>query len=374
MKEIRYTLVCLALISAFAPGSVSALAEDTIHIAAIYALTGIAAEENSFSLDGVRTAVNEINEQGGVLGKKIKLSVFDNESTPIGSHLAAVKAADAGVAAIVGAEWSSHSIAAAKVAQSRRIPMILNISTLPSLTKIGDCIFRVCFTDDFLGNVMAEFAYNILKARTAVVFVDLTSDYSMGLTEVFRKRFEALGGRILLELEYKLKEKKFDGLILKTKKAHADTVFLSGYTESGLIAKMLQDAGVSSVPIGGDGWTSPTFLSKGGNKLKLGYCGSHWSEEVDTDASRLFVEKYKHLGNLTIGTALGYDAVRVLADAIRRAGSADRGGIRDALAKTRDFQGVTGNITFNADREPAKNAVIIEIRDGKPRYFKTFQP
>ncbi|MCP4351462.1 MAG: ABC transporter substrate-binding protein [Desulfobacterales bacterium] len=370
MNRIRFYIFFVIMTFAFS----TAFAEDTINIAAIYPLTGPATASNSSSLVGVRIGAEEINKQGGIIGKKIKLLVFDNLSTPIGSNIAAEKAAEAEVAAIVGAGWSSHSIAIARVAQSRRIPMISNYSTNPEVTKIGKYIFRVCFTDDFQGSVMARFASRNLNAATAVVFTDLASDYSLKLSEIFRKNFEQSGGKVVVEVEYKHKQEKFDKQIKIAKRANSDVFFIFGHDESGLIVKQAQDAGISSVPLGGDGWDSLVFLSKGGSELKRGYYCTHWSESADSEISRSFVKKYKNNENFDIGTALAYDAFMVLADAITRAGSTDRDKIRGALADTRAFKGVTGTISFDANGDPVKSAVIMEISNGKQRYFKTVEP
>ncbi|MCP4351458.1 MAG: ABC transporter substrate-binding protein [Desulfobacterales bacterium] len=370
MNRIRFYIFFVIMTFVFS----TAFAEDTVNIAAICALTGPAAEDNTSSLLGVRIGAEEINKQGGIIGKKINLLMFDNLSTPIGSDIAAEKAAEAGVTAIVGAQWSSHSIATAKVAQSKQIPMISSISTNPEVTKIGNYIFRVCFTDDFQGSVMARFARKDLNAATAVVFTNLTSDFSLKLSEIFMKNFEHLGGKVVTEVGYKHKQKNFDKQIQQAGKAGSDVLFLSGHDETGLIVKQVRDAGISSVPLGGDGWSPPSFMSKGGSELKQGYYCTHWSKSADSEISRSFVRKYKNNKNFSVSTALAYDAIMVLADAIRRAGSTDRDKIRDALARTRSFKGVTGTISFDANGDPVKNAIIMEVRNGKPHYFKTVEP
>jgi branched-chain amino acid transport system substrate-binding protein len=370
MNKIIFSLGCLITITILSP----VFAEETIDIAAIYALTGVAAESNSFSLQGIHHAVNEINQRGGVLGKKLHLLVFDNQSTPIGSSVAAEEAAAANVAAIVGSDWSSHSLAVARVAQARKIPTISSYSTNPEITKIGNYIFRACFTDNFQGSVLARFARQEIKAATAVIFIDVTSDYSIGISGIFRENFERLGGKILQEIEYKLKKQPFDQQILQAKQSRVDVIFLAGHDESGLIAKQIQDAGISAVLLGGDGWSSPSFFSKGGMMLKQAYYSTHWSEFMDSERSRLFVQKYKHAGKFGVTTALGYDAVMVLADAIKRAGSTDRDKIRDAIAETRGFEGVTGTITFNIHGDPVKSVVIMEIKNGTPHYLETLAP
>jgi branched-chain amino acid transport system substrate-binding protein len=261
------------------------------------------------------------------------------------------------------------------VAQDAGIPMISSLSTNPDVTKIGGYIFRICFTDDFQGKVIARFARYDLKASTAVIFVDVTSDYSLKLSEIFRQDFEQLGGRVLLELEYKLKQLQFGEEIEKAAKAAADLIFIPGHDESGLIAKKLQDAGTSSIFMGGDGWSTAVFLKKGGSELKRGYYSTHWSAHLDTEQSRAFVKKYKiDSEDPDDNVALGYDAMMLLADAIKRAGTVDRKRIRDAIANTQSFKGVTGAIRFNENGDPIKSAVLMEIMNGQPHYLKTLKP
>jgi len=315
MKKSKFILFFLLIFLSMTP----AYGKETIDIAAIYALTGAAAESNALALRGVGYAVDEINRQGGILGRAINLLVFDNQSTPIGSTVAAKQAARANVVAIVGSDWSSHSMAVAKVAQEVGIPMISSYSTNPEVTKIGDYIFRVCFTDDFQG----EFEEEIKKAL----------------------------------------------------KSDADVIFIPGHDESGLIVDQTQDAGTSSIFLGGDGWSTPAFFRKGGSELKHGFYSTHWSVYLDTDQSRAFVKKYNiHSESHSVTTALAYDAMMLLAAAITRAVSTDRKKMRDAIANTRSFKGVTGTISFNDHGDPVKSAVFMEIKNGKARYLKTLEP
>ena len=370
MKKNRFIVFFLSLFLFAAP----ICAEEGIDIAAIYALTGAAAEANAYALRGVGYAVDEVNKKGGISGKKINLLVLDNQSTPIGSTLAAKQAAAANVVAIVGPDWSSHSLAVARVAQEVGIPMISSLSTNPEVTKVGDYIFRICFTDDFQGRVIAKFARQDLNVTTAVIFVDVTSDYSLKLSEIFRENFEPLGGRVLFELEYKIKQREFGEEIMKAVKANADVIFIPGHDESGLIVKQIQDAGSASVLIGGDGWSTPAFFRKGGSELKHGFYSTHWSAHVDTDQSRAFVKKYHILEDPDDNIALGYDAMMLLAAAISRAKSTDRKKIRDAIANISAFKGVTGTISFNEHGDPVKSAVFMEIKNGKAHYLKTLEP
>jgi len=265
---------------------VKTIAEKVIKIAAIYSLTGRAAASQKPSLEGVIYAVNELNESGGVAGKKIKLYVIDNKSTPIGSKIAAEKAAAKNVSAIIGSDWSSHSIAIAEVAQTRKIPMISNISTNPQITKIGNYIFRVCFTDDFQGKVMAKFAAGDLKAASAVVFTNITSDYSMELSREFQKNFESSGGKILFTALYKPELKNYAALIAQAKKNNPDVIFFSGHDESGFLAHKAQLAGIKAVLLGGDDWGYQSFLDKGGKYIKHGFYCTHWSIQSKNSSIR----------------------------------------------------------------------------------------
>jgi branched-chain amino acid transport system substrate-binding protein len=308
------------------------------------------------------------------LGQPVNLIVLDNMSTPIGSSLAANQAAAAGVRFIVGAAWSSHSLSIAKVAQSNRIPMISNYSTTPKLTRIGDYIFRICFTDDFQGHIMAEFARYELKARTAMVFVDLTSDYSLQLSSIFRQRFESIGGSVVAEIEYKARQKSYDSQIRQASEHTADVVFITGHDESGVIANHLQMAGVKAVFIGGDGWSDRSFFNFGGNQLKKAYFCSHWSPSSDNALSREFVRRNKDTKDFDVGSALAYDAVMIAKTAIENAQSSDHEDIKAALADIRDYRGVTGSISFDENGDPMKCAVIMEIEDGNARYLKTLCP
>jgi len=351
------------------------MAEETIRIASIYPHTGIAAEANAPSIRGVRFGVQEVNSRGSILGKKLELIEFDNISTPIGSKVAAVKAVNSNLTAIIGCAWSSNSIAVARVAQVSKIPMITNISTNPDLTKIGDYIFRVCFTDPFQGLVMARFAREDLNAETAVIFIDITSDYSMGLAEEFQKNFHNMGGKILQDFHYRKKQENFLFSIEQARNLTPDVIFLPGHYEAGHIIGEALKGGLTAIPLGGDGWGPEVFFQMGGRNSKEGYYSNHWSKDIKSELSRDFVKNYVQTNDLNHSSAaLAYDAVLLLADAIRRAGSADRARVRDALAETVNFEGVTGRISFDKQGDPVKSAVIMKISSGVSYYLKSIQP
>ena len=238
MKNSRLSLLLITLLLATASPS----AAEPVKIAGIFALSGKAAQSNKPAILGTELAVAEINRAGGVLGQQVELLLLDNNSSPIGSHLAAEHAVDAGVTAIIGSLWSSHSLAIAKVAEKNRIPMIATSSTTPSLTAIGDHIFRVCYDDNFQGAVLARFAFEELKARTVLVFVDIASDFSLNLVEIFSRSFQSLGGKIVREIEYKTGNSDYLSQVQEALAFDADIVFLAGHNESGIIAEKLQEA------------------------------------------------------------------------------------------------------------------------------------
>ncbi len=350
---------------------------DPVRIAAIFSVTGAAAPSNASSLEGARMAVQRVNRLGGVLGgRPLELVEIDNLSTPIGSKVAADKAVRLNVTAIVGAVWSSHSLAVARVAQRHALPMVTNISTHPDVTRIGDCIFRVCFTDPFQGRVMARFALGDLAAQTAVIVKDLSSDYSIGLAGEFRENFQAGGGRVLEVLGYKHSQEGFEDIGSSILRARPDIVFVPGHDESGTIIREAVRKGASAVFLGGDGWVEGSFLLRGGRDLKKGYYCTHWSEASNRPVSVRFLERMRQKDVFDAGPpgaseVLAYDAVMLIADALERAGSTNREALRRALADTRDFEGVTGSIGFDEHGDPIKDAVIMEIANGARRYLKT---
>ncbi len=362
-------LTCLGflLLNAF-----SSAAVEPIKIGAIFALSGKAKNSNLPAVLGVQLAVEEINREGGVFGNPLALLLFDNESTPIGSHLAAEKAAAAGVTGIIGASWSSHSLAIAKVAQERNVPMISPVSTIPSLTAIGNYIFRVCYTDILQGAILAHFAYRELQAKSALVFVDISSDFSLNIAQIFKTNFTALGGTVSREIEYKTGQSDYSTQIKQALGENSDIVFLAGYDESGFIAAKLQEAGGKAIPIGSDGWDAESFFTLGGNKLRLGYYINHWSPAHEDPLSQTFMMKYGSLGEIKAPTALAYDAVNMLVAAIRLAESSDHEAVRRSLADLRGFKGVTGEIDFDSGGDALKNACIVEIRDGQSKHQKCY--
>jgi len=324
-------------------------------------------------------AVAEINRAGGVMGKRIEVIVEDDRGTPEEANTVVSKLIERDrVVAVLGEVASSLSLAGAPLCQKAHIPMITPSSTNPEVTKKGDYIFRICFIDPFQGTVMARFAYRRLQARHAGILQDRKNDYSVGLARFFREEFERLGGEVVADESYQEGDTDFKAQLTALQAKRPAVLFIPGYyTEVGLIAKQARELGITCPLIGGDGWDSPQLVAIGGEAVEGGYYSNHYSIEEKRPEIAQFVRSYRaqFAGEEPDAmAALGYDAARILADAIRRAGKVDPKAIRDALARTKGFRGVTGVITLDAQRNAVKPAVILQIRGGKPRYVETIQP
>ena len=353
-------------------------ATDVIKVGEYASLTGKEAAFGQSSHEGTALAVDDLNAAGGILGKKVQLITEDDQSQAGQPSTDARKLiSDDGVAAILGEVASSRSLEAAPICQRSQIPMISPSSTNPKVTEVGDYIFRVCFIDPFQGTVMANFATKTLKMKTAAVLTDVTSDYSEGLAKFFKQSFIANGGKIVAEPNYSGGDKDFSAQLTAIKAANPDGIFIPGYyTEVGLMVLQARQLGINVPLFGGDGWDGKPLLSIGGSAVEGTYFSDHFSP-MDTNAVvQDFVKKYQAKYNATPDAmaALGYDSAMLLADAMKRAGTTDGAKVRDALAATKDFQGVTGNITIDADRNASKPAVIIEIKSGQYNYLQTIAP
>lgn len=341
-------------------------------------LTGPTATFGQSGRNGSTLAFDEINAAGGVLGVHIALHAEDDRGEPAEAASAVSKLiARDHVVALLGEAASSRTLAAAPIAQNAEIPMITPSSTNPQVTRVGSYVFRVCFTDEFQGAMLARFAAEDLKARTAVLLIDVRNDYSVGLGAAFRRSFEKLGGRVTGEQRYSEGDTDFSAQLTQMREAPADVVFVPGYyTDVGLIARQKKSLGVAGTLLGGDGWDSPRLVEIGGEALDGACFGNHYSPEDPDPAVRRFVDAYRaRFGAVpdSIG-ALAYDAARLLADAIRRAGSTSGARVREALAATKGFPGVTGGITFDLERNPVKPIAILRIEKGRYTFVKRLQP
>ncbi len=371
----------LVLPAFFAVAALSARAADTaIKIGEYASLTGKEAAFGQSSHKGTLLAIEELNDAGGVLGRKLDLLTEDDQSKPGESSTAVRKLiARDKVVAILGEVASSRSLEAAPVCQAARIPMISPSSTNPKVTDTGSYIFRVCFIDPFQGTVLAKFAKDTLHARHVAVLTSVSSAYSVGLAKFFKDRFTADGGQIVSDLKYSEGDKDFHAQLTAIKAADVEAIFVPGYyTEAALICKQAHELGILGVPIfGGDGWEAPELVQIGGADVEGCYYSTHYSPQIPTPAVQAFVKKFQaRFDGQTPDAmaALGYDSVMVLANALKRAGSTEGKKIRDALAATKDFPGVTGKTTIDAHRNATKGAVIITVKDGQFNFLQTVEP
>jgi branched-chain amino acid transport system substrate-binding protein len=342
------------------------------------ALTGPTATFALSGRNGARLAVDDLNRAGGLLGERVELLVEDDrgEASEAASAVTKLITRDH-VVALIGEFASSRTLAAAPIAQSEQVPMISPSSTNVAVTKKGDYIFRACFIDRYQGKVLATFARQNLKASTAAILVDAKSDYSVGLAEAFRGDFEKVGGRIVAELKYAEGDSDFSAQLTKLRPLSPDVLVVPGYyTDAGLIARQARSLGLTAVLLGADGWDSPKLSEIGGSAIDGAYLSNHYSVDDPAPAVRAFVDAYERAyGALPDSiAALSYDAARVLFDAIRRAGSTDGKRLRDALAETQGFSGVTGTITMDADRNPVKPAVVLRVDGSRFRLAATIAP
>jgi branched-chain amino acid transport system substrate-binding protein len=323
-------------------------------------------------------AVDEINASGGVLGRRLAVFLEDDQSRPEEAATAATKLVNQKhVVAMLGEASSSRSLAAAPICQANRVPMVSPSSTNPRVTEVGDYIFRVCFIDSFAGAVMARFAAGGLKLTRVALLVDIRNDYSIGLATYFREQFKKLGGQILAEQSYSEGDSDFHAQLTQLKAVNPEAIYVPGYyTEVGTIARQARELGIKVPFLGGDGWDSPKLWEIGGEALNGSYFANHYSVDDPNPAVQRFVADYRARYKAVPDAlaALGYDAARILADAMRRAGSTAGEKVRDALASTKDFPGVTGKITLNADRNPIKPAVMLRIENGRFVYVETLNP
>lgn len=352
---------------------------ETIKFGEFASLTGSEATFGQSSHHGTELAVAELNASGGLLGKTIQLLTEDNQSQAGQSATVVRKLISSdGVVAILGEVASSRSLEAAPICQQNKIPMISPSSTNPKVTQVGDYIFRVCFLDSFQGGkVLAGFASHTLKAKSVALLKDVKSDYSVGLAKFFVDGFTAAGGKICAEQNYSGGDKDFNAQLTAIKAAKPDAIFVPGYyTEVGLIALQAKQLGITAPLFGGDGWESDVLPTIGGAALEGDYFSTHFSPDDVSPGARAFVKHYteKYGAAPDSMAALGYDSAMILADAIKRAGSTEGAKIRDAIAATKDFHGVSGTITIDANRDASKSAVVVTIKNGAFKYVETIAP
>lgn len=384
--------MALMLVGALVAGCGSQSAENTsgdaesVKIGVNYELSGVVATYGSNTVKGIELAVKEINENGGVLnGAKIEIAKGDNkseaaEATNIQTKLCTVD----NVVASIGPATTTNFLGAYPVAAENEIPIMATAATANKVTideatgNLKDFAFRVCFIDPFQGEVGAKFVFDTLKAKKAAVYVDTNSDYSKAIGAVFNDVFTSLGGSIVAEESYVDTDQDFKSTLTRIKAANPDVVYVPGYYKNvGMIVKQAREIGIEVPFVGADGWDSPDLVKlAGADALNNTFFTCHYSSQDTDPAVQNFVKAFKETYNAEPDgfAALGYDGAYLLADAINRAGSADPIAIKDALAVTKDFKGVTGTLSMDEKHNPVKAAVILEMKDGIQTFKTKVEP
>jgi branched-chain amino acid transport system substrate-binding protein len=375
-------LLLWCLMSVFALASCTGAKTDSnateIVIGEFGSLTGTTATFGISTKNGIDMAVDAINKGGGLLGKQVRVIVEDDQGKPEEAQTVVTKLINKNqVVAVLGEVASSRTMAAAPVAQQNAIPLISPSSTNPKVTQIGDYIFRVCFIDPFQGLVMAKFATNTLKVKNVAILRDIKNDYSVGLADVFVDNFKKMGGNIVANESYSEGDTDFSAQLTSIKAKNPEAIFVPGYyTEVGLIARQARKQGLNIPLLGGDGWDSPKLVEIGGEAVNNTYYSNHFSVSDPNPTIQKFVSDYKSRYNATPDAlaGLGYDAASILFDAIKRANSTDGPKVRDAIASSKDFPGITGKITLDKDRNAVKPAVVLQVKNGNLEYVETIAP
>ena len=364
-------------VAAFAFSGAALHAQDEIAIGEYASLTGGNATFGQSSHAGTQLAVDEVNAAGGVLGKKIKLVTADDQSLPghAGPIVTKFISGDK-VVAVLGEVTSSKSLEAAPICQQNKIPMISPGSTNPKVTAVGDYIFRVCYIDPFQGEVMAKFALGKGWKKIAVL-TDTKEQYSLSLAGAFKESFTKNGGTIANEQSFSTGDRDFKAQITALKEAQPDAIFVPGYYgEVSLIARQARQLGLDAPLLGGDGWEGEALIKIGGKAIEGGFFTDHFSGQEQVPVIQDFVKKYKEKYGMVPDAmgALGYDSAMLLIEAMKRAGTTDSEKLRDAIAATKDYQGVTGAISLDAQRNASKPAVIITISSGDYKFVESVNP
>jgi branched-chain amino acid transport system substrate-binding protein len=346
-------------------------------------MTGPQATFGQSTHNGIMMAADEVNAAGGINGRKVKILSEDDQSKQEEAANAVTKLiSQNNVVAVLGEVASSASIAAAPICQSNKVPMITPSSTNDEVTRKGDYIFRICFTDSYQGEYQAVFADQWCsmnnKPKSVAMLLDVKSDYSQGLAKVLTAKFTALGGKIVGTQSYANGDSDFRSQLTAIKATNPSLLYVPGYyTDIGQIATQARDLGITVPILGGDGWESPKLIEIGGKALEGCFYTNHYFYGDPAPVVANFVQKYKDRYGQTPDSlaALGYDAMKTLADAMKRASKLDGPSIRDAIGQTKGLVGVTGTINIGPERNATgKQLVIEEIKNGQLTLKATIDP
>ena len=392
--------LALAIAALAAAAGCGGSAKDELVIGEFGSLTGGEATFGTSTKNGMELALQDLTDQaqGKIGGLSVRIVVEDDQGKPEEAATVVQKLINNDRAiAVIGEVASSRSLAAGPICQAAGVPMISPSSTNPRVTQVGDYIFRMCFLDEFQGTVMARFTAQNLKLKKAAIFKDIKNDYSIGLAQYFTNAYTALGGSVVAEQAYSSGDQDFRAQLTAIKAKKPDVVIVPGYyTEVGLIARQAREVGLQQPLVGGDGWESEQLLQIGGDALNGAYYTNHWALDAPDPRLQEFLKKYraKFGGDPDAIGGLAYDAGQVLFASLKtlseqdpeafkglassKAGTEARKAaekkLRDLIAATANFPGVTGTLTLDANRNASKPAVVIEVKDGKKVFNSTFNP
>lgn len=365
----RFAVVCLVTLAVvLVMAGCGEKESKTIKIGVVAPLTGAVAAYGEGARDGILLAFDKINAAGGILGKKIEPIVEDNkgdqaETTNVINKLISKDK----VAAIVGPVISGTSNVAGPICNKEKIPMITPTATAVDVTKAGEYVSRVCFLDSYQGTVMAKFAAENLKAKTAAVLFDVASDYSIGMKDVFIKEFAKRGGKTVQTVSFTSGDSDFRAQLTKIKTAAPDVIYLPAYyNDDALVVRQAQGLGITVPFLGGDGWDAQELITSAGKTAEGCYFTTHYSSSDPSEIVQNFLTDYqaKYKKSPIVFAALGYDAAGLLAAAIQEVGGLDPEEIKDSINSTRDYAGVTGKIALDANRNPIKDVTIVTVKNG----------
>ncbi len=341
----------------------SSLFAKEVKVGVVFPSTGSYATLGTDSLRGLKLAQEKLPKD---LTKNLNVIFEDDKSDPIEATNATRKLINVDkVQVIIGESTSSNTLAMAPIAQEAKIPAISPTATNVKVTQVGNFISRACFTDDFQGVVMAKFAVNTLKKKNGLIIIDNSADYSKGLAKAFKDEYLKIGGKLATteDLTYVQKDTDFQSILRKVKRANPDFVFLPGYyNEVGLIIKQARALGINIPFLGGDGWDSPELFTIAGEAIRGNYISSHFAPDDKDPKVQAFVKDYEKKYGVKPGAfaALGYDAYAIVANAVKVAKAPTAEEINKAIISTKNFQGITGSISMDENRNSKKAAVVLE--------------
>lgn len=362
---------------AAATGTQAAAEPSEVVLGANFELSGPVAVYGQTKMNGVEIAIDEINKNGGILGKQVKLIKYDNKGDDAEAlSLTTRLMTEDKIVTMLGPVTSGRVMVAVPVSAQFKIPLVTGSGTAPAITvadgKVNEYAFRVCYTDAYQGGLAGKFAATSLGGKTAAMLVNQNDDYSIGLAEAFKGTFEQNGGQVIEQVSFTNDDQNFNTALTKIIASNPDVLFVPAYYEQdALITKQARELGFTKPIIGGDGWDSADYLlqTAGAAALQEVYFVNHYFSGDSDPAVKAFVDAYAAKYNETPSSfsALGYDTAMFVKNAIEQAGSLDPVKIRDAMAATKDFQGITGNLTMGENHDPIKSAVVITFdKDGKP--------